>query len=176
MGLVPFRQSRLERNQPRLTRWDLVLKTGFDEHARHNRTHNRNPRFSSSTIGGPPSDCGPDKDDHRKHARFYWQMDAGSSSFDRASTPLSRQHTLSRTLAQDFTGGGGILFNFAHLYGNIFAPPRSHDPTMESDEAPEDTAARAISLRVSLRQTRHVQGERSVLRKNGIDAFSTKDA
>src|SRR5664279_1320957 len=41
VGLDPFRQSRLERNQPRLTRWDLVLKTGFGEHARHNRTHNR---------------------------------------------------------------------------------------------------------------------------------------
>src|ERR1039458_10624419 len=29
-----------------------------------------NPDFSSSTNEGPPSDCGPDKDDHRKHARF----------------------------------------------------------------------------------------------------------
>src|ERR1039457_6562758 len=121
-----------------------------------------NPGFSSSTNEGPPSDCGPDKDDRRKHARFYWQMVSGSSSFDRASTPFSRQHTLPQTLAQNFTGGGGILFNFAHLYGNIFAPPRSHDPTMESDEAPGDpgdTAPRAISLRVSLRQTPLVQGE-----------------
>jgi hypothetical protein len=41
VGLVPFRQSRLERKQPRITLWDLILKTGFGEHARHNRTHNR---------------------------------------------------------------------------------------------------------------------------------------
>src|SRR5664279_5858467 len=41
VGLDPFRQSQLERNQPRLTSWDLVLKTGFGEHARHNGTHNR---------------------------------------------------------------------------------------------------------------------------------------
>jgi hypothetical protein len=32
-------------------------------------------------------------------------------------------------------------------------------PTMESDETPRDLAARAITLRVSLRQTPHVQGE-----------------
>jgi hypothetical protein len=38
-------------------------------------------------------------------------------------------------------------------------PIVSRDPTMESDEAPRDLAARAISLRVSLRQTPHVQGE-----------------
>src|ERR1019366_8882411 len=29
VGLDPFRQSRLERNQPRLTCWDLVLKTAL---------------------------------------------------------------------------------------------------------------------------------------------------
>jgi hypothetical protein len=34
VGLDSFRQSRFERNQPRLTRWDLVLKTGLGEHAR----------------------------------------------------------------------------------------------------------------------------------------------
>jgi hypothetical protein len=38
-------------------------------------------------------------------------------------------------------------------------PIVSSDPTMESDEAPRDLAAGAISLRVSLRQTPHVQGE-----------------
>src|ERR1035437_825261 len=41
VGLDPFRQSRLERNQPRLTRRDLVLKTGLCEHARHHGSHNR---------------------------------------------------------------------------------------------------------------------------------------
>ena len=29
VGLVPFRQSRLERKQPRIARWDLVLKTAL---------------------------------------------------------------------------------------------------------------------------------------------------
>src|ERR1035441_3843514 len=41
VGLDPFRQSRLERNQPRLTRWDFILKTGLGEHARHHGSHNR---------------------------------------------------------------------------------------------------------------------------------------
>jgi hypothetical protein len=31
--LDPFQQSRLERNQPHLTLWDLILETGLGEHA-----------------------------------------------------------------------------------------------------------------------------------------------
>src|ERR1035441_8165196 len=92
VGLVPFRQSRLERNQPRLTRWDLVLKTAL------------------------------------------------------TNTPGTTGHTI-----------GIRAFQVRPLVGLL--PIVSRDPTMESDEAPRDLAARAISLRVSLRQTPHVQGE-----------------
>jgi hypothetical protein len=89
----------------------------------------------------------------------------------------SSLRTLPQTLAQACTGGGGgILFNFAHVL-RIFSRPLDYvTPKIKSDEALGDLAARAISLRVSLRQTAHAQGERNVLRKNGIDASSTKDA
>jgi hypothetical protein len=87
-----------------------------------------------------------------------------------------RLNTSAQTLAHGCIGGG-ILCNFAHLSGNIFAPPRLRDSNMESDDArreshcssnqPESIIATAAS---------GYKARRSVLRKNGTDASSKQDA
>jgi hypothetical protein len=49
-----------------------------------------------------------------------------------------------------------MLLTFTEIYSRLLD---SMIPTMKSDEALEYLAARATNLRVSLRQTPHVQGE-----------------
>jgi hypothetical protein len=38
-------------------------------------------------------------------------------------------------MAQAFTGGGKILFNFAHIYGNVFVFARFRNAKMEPHES-----------------------------------------
>jgi len=86
--------------------------------------------------------------------RNHWMPDLiHASKHSRHSCLL---HTLARTLAYGYIDKGTLLCNFAHPYGNIFAPSRYLTPTWNLMKRAVDSAPRAISLRVLLRQPLHV--------------------
>jgi hypothetical protein len=62
-------------------------------------------------------------------------------------------------LAPNYTPVGEVLFTFAHHFGKYFRYLGFRDVKTESTEARRNLAARAIRLRVSLRQTPHNQGD-----------------
>ena len=70
-----------------------------------------------------------------------------------------RVHTKTPALAPNYTPIGEVLFTFAHHFGQYFGYLGFRDVKMESGDARRNLAAGAISLRVSLRQTLHNQGD-----------------
>src|ERR1035438_846194 len=103
-------------------------------------------------------------------------MDSGSSSFDQASTPLSRQHTSPpySIIGFHWQRGHNVQYcsplrKYSRLLGHM--TPLWRQMKRPGIMPPEQSACEYHCDRCLT-----FKAKRSVLRKNGTDAFSTKDA
>jgi hypothetical protein len=82
-----------------------------------------------------------------------------------------RLHTFTQTLAHVCIGDGGILCNFAHPYGNIFAPSRYLTPTWNLMKRAGEFRCRSYQPEsIIATAASGSKAKRSVFRKSGTDA------